>query len=155
MDWIAGWTARRRNQWAMLAVLLGSLAAIVPLDAGVTMSEEMADPTARDYQSEDIRFIEPSNAVNWGSNQHQAEFYLTDPGKSAEPWMPGWTTSKPSGQDEGEQDSSAARDADGGRAGAIPLPNAAWSGLTCLAALTLAGGVRRVRQSLRQITASM
>lgn len=146
MSYIAVWTAPGMRRRTALAVLLGSLPlGIVQANAGVIAGQRNND----------------FGQFPWGadrSNRGPIEFYLTDPGKTADPWMPGWITVQKHREDAAELADAGpkgAPDSDGGRAGAIPLPNAAWSGLSCLAGLTLAGGVRRVHRSLRRLSASM
>lgn len=89
-----------------------------------------------------------------GCREESAAFKLTDPWTSGNSWTPDWTSSASGkydaqGDDAGQSATKAANsDPDGGRAGAIPLPDAAWSGLSCLAAVTLIGGLRRLRRRL-------
>lgn len=147
MSYIVVWTALGMRRRTALAVLLGPLPlGIVQADAGVIASQRNND------------FGQFNATETISSNRGPVEFYLTDPGKTADPWMPGWTTVQKNEKDAARKSEAApkgAADSDGGRAGAIPLPNAAWSGLSCLVGLSLAGGVRRVRQSLRRMSASM
>jgi len=75
------------------------------------------------------------------------EMYLPDPGQvgtvSADPAIPEITI--PQLPSEVAASSSSSKDG----ANAIPLPPAVQSGLTGLAALGLAGGLRRLRRALR------
>jgi len=95
------------------------------------------------------------NANNSGGEEKPAAFKLTDPWASGDAWTPSWANAAAGKQDQQSDDDgqtapkAANSDSDGGRAGAaIPLPNAAWSGLSCLAAVTLVGGLKRLRRRL-------